>query len=56
MALESHETIARRDDIATAYQALITDNSITAANFQGMALAWSATGDEILITIIADTG
>ncbi len=56
MALESHETIARREDIATAFQALITDNSVTAANFAGVSLAWSATGDEILIVIVADTG
>ncbi len=56
MALESHEVITRRDDIATAAQALIDDNSVTAANFQGISIAWSATGDEILIVIIADTG
>ncbi len=56
MALESHETLARRDDVATAFQALIDDNSVTAANFAGVSLAWSATGDEVLLLIIADTG
>ncbi len=56
MALESHEVITRRDDIATAAQALISDNSVTAANFAGVSVAWSATGDEIVIVLIADTG
>ncbi len=56
MTLEAHTTIARRTTLAVNLQSLIDDNGITAANFQGIAITWNTTGEEIAIAIIADTG
>ncbi len=56
MVLEAHTVIARRATFDANAQALIDDNGVTAANFQGVSVAWNTTGEEIVILLIADTG
>lgn len=56
MTLEAHQTIARRSSLQTDIDNLISSNGITTANFQAISIAWNATGEEIAVVILADTG
>ena len=56
MTLEAHVTTTRRVNVKADVETLIAAESITAANFQGVAIRANPSGDEMTVLIIADTG